>query len=135
MNIFTYGSLMFDEVWRPIAVTPVASMTAELVGFAREGVVGERYPGIRVKPGAVTVGRVYLEVDAQTLARLDAFEGDEYLRSRVTVQVRGRRGRLAQIDAEVYVFADPRRLDGKPWDPDRFARDDASGFYRAHARL
>lgn len=134
MNIFTYGSLMFDEVWRPLAVRPSASMTAELAGFAREGVVNERYPGLRAQPGAVTAGRVYLDVDAETLSRLDAFEGSEYRRVAVSVAVKGRGGRRALVDAQVYLFVDPARLDGKPWDPDRFERDDAAGFYRAHAR-
>lgn len=124
---------MFGEVWRPLAVHACASMKAELAGYVREGVIGERYPGLRAETGAVTFGRVYLDVDANTLSRLDAFEGEAYRRTRVVAHVRDHRGRFAAIDAEVYLFADPTRLDGKPWDPGRFERDDAAGFYLAHA--
>lgn len=134
MNVFTYGSLMFNTVWQPLARRACASMAAELSGYVREGVIGERYPGLRAQPGALTDGRVYLNVDAETLARLDAFEGSEYRRVAVSVTVKGQGGRRALIDAQVYLFVDPARLDGKPWDPDRFERDDAAGFYRAHAR-
>lgn len=134
MNVFTYGSLMFSTVWKPLAKRACASMAAELSGYVREGVIGERYPGIRAQPGGITAGRVYLDVDAETLARLDAFEGAEYRRATVSVTVKGDGGLSAPIEAQVYVFVDPARLDGKPWDPDRFERDDAAGFYRAHAR-
>lgn len=134
MNIFTYGSLMFGEVWQPLAARACASMKAELAGYVREGVIGEAYPGLRSETGAVTFGRVYLDVDADTLSRLDAFEGADYRRTRVVVGLRDQRGRQVDIEAEAYVFVDPTRLDGQPWDPDRFERDDAAGFYRAHAR-
>jgi len=104
-----------------------------LEGFVREGVRGQRYPGIRRETGASTQGRLYLNVDAQELARLDAFEGDAYQRESVQVSVATRDGRRLTLPAEVYRFIDPTALDGAPWDPERFARDSAAGFYRDHA--
>ena len=133
MNVFTYGSLMFGEVWQPLAGKAYASMAAELVGYVRQGVANERYPGIRAERGAVTPGRVYLGIDAQTLARLDSFEGSEYRRVPVSVTLRGRPGQTIAIDAQVYVLVDHSRLDGQPWDPNRFRNDDAADFYRAHS--
>ncbi len=132
-HVFTYGSLMFGEVWRPLAQREFASMAATLEGYQREGVAGQLYPGIRPCPGAVTPGRVYLDVDDATLERLDAFEGDEYRRATVSVRVSTPEGRATWVDAEVYVLADRSRLDGKPWNAERFGRDAAASFYQTHA--
>lgn len=132
-HVFTYGSLMFHEVWTPIVSRPLASVAAVLEDFAREGVQGQRYPGIRREAGAHTPGRLYLNVDDDELARLDAFEGDEYRRESVQVSVTTRDGRFLTLAAEVYCFTNPTRLTGEPWDPARFERESAAGFYREHA--
>jgi len=133
MNVFAYGSLMFGEVWQPLAGKAYASMAAELTCYVRQGVAYERYPGIRAERGAITPGRVYLGIDAQTLARLDTFEGSEYRRVPVSVTIRGRTGRAIAIDAQVYVLVDHKRLDGRPWDPNRFRNDDAADLYRIYS--
>lgn len=132
-HVFTYGSLMFPEVWKPLVPRPRASASATLFGFAREGVRGQAYPGIRPEPGAQTVGRLYLDLDEAELAQLDAFEGSEYRRETVQVRITTGDGRSLDVPAEVYRLVDPLRLDGKAWDPDRFAHDSAAGFYREHA--
>lgn len=132
-NVFTYGSLMFGEVWRPLAQRASASMAATLEGYRREGVRSAHYPGIVPASGASTPGRLYFDVDAGALERLDAFEGSEYRRVAVSVHVDSADGRRVWLDAEVYVFIDAARLDGRPWDAERFGRDDAAGFYRAHS--
>ena len=132
-HVFTYGSLMFTDVWKPIVPRPLASVAAVLKDFAREGVRGQRYPGIRREAGAHTPGRLYLNVDDDELARLDAFEGDEYHRESVQVGVATRDGRALTLPAEVYCFIDPAGLNGEPWDPARFARESAAGFYCEHA--
>lgn len=132
-HVFTYGSLMFHDVWKPIVSRPLASVAAVLQDFAREGVRGQRYPGIRREAGAHSPGRLYLNVDDDELARLDAFEGDEYRRESVQVSVTTRDGRALTLAAEVYSFVDPAGLDGEPWDPERFARESATSFYREHA--
>lgn len=132
MHVFTYGSLMFAEVWRPLVTGRYASMTVWLADFARQGVRGATYPGIVAAPGAQTRGRLYLDVAPADLASLDAFEGDEYRRQTVAVELRCEAGPRATLEAQAYVLADPRRLDGSPWDVDRFAREWADGFYQSH---
>lgn len=132
-HVFTYGSLMFPDVWVPLVPRPRASVLATLPGFAREGVRGQTYPGIRLDPRAQTSGRLYLELDDDEIARLDAFEGSEYRRETVTVWITTADGRATSLAAEVYRLADPAQLDGQPWDPEAFARTSARGFYREHA--
>ncbi len=133
-HVFTYGSLMFPEVWTRLVPRPRASVAAVLDGYVREGVRGQSYPGIREQAGAHTAGRLYLDIDAQELARLDAFEGSEYQRESVTVRLDNRDGRTITLPAQVYRFIDRTRLDGAPWDSARFARESAAGFYREHTR-
>ncbi len=133
-HAFTYGSLIFPEVWTRLVPRPRASVAAVLQGFVREGVRGQSYPGIRPQAGAQTAGRLYLDIDAEELARLDAFEGAEYVRETVTVQMQTRDGRAIELPAQVYRFVDARSLDGAPWDEARFARESAAGFYREHTR-
>ena len=133
MNIFTYGSLMFGAVWRPLVTGQYASMSACLDGYIRQGVRGTSYPGIMVSPGAQTPGRLYLDVSAADVARLDAFEGDQFRRERVVVRIDRRTGSPVTLDAQAYVLVDPKELDGSPWDVERFAQEFASDFYRLHA--
>lgn len=132
-HVFTYGSLMFPDVWKPLVPRPRASVLATLSGFAREGVRGRTYPGIRPDPQARTSGRLYLDLDDDEIARLDAFEGSEYQRETVTVRITTTDGRTVSLAAEVYRLADPAQLDGQPWDAEAFGRTCAKGFYREHA--
>ncbi len=133
MHVFTYGSLMFAEVWRPLVSGRYASMAAWLAGFARQGVRGATYPGIVAAPGKEVRGRLYLDVGPTDLASLDAFEGNEYRRQTVTLELRCESGLRATLEAQAYVLADPHQLNGSAWDVERFARESAAGFYQHHA--
>ncbi len=132
-TLFTYGSLMFEEVWRPLVPQARASMRAELPGYRREAVAGEPYPGIIADPGALTEGRVYFGLDAADLERLDRFEGADYERVTVQLLIRGPADSAVPITAQAYVFRSGNRLSGQPWDPVSFGRQSAQGFYARHA--
>jgi gamma-glutamylcyclotransferase (GGCT)/AIG2-like uncharacterized protein YtfP len=132
-HVFTYGSLMFPDVWAQLVTRPRASVAARLADHIREAVRGQRYPGIRRQPGAQTLGRLYLDITEQELAKLDQFEGEEYLRESVVVTIETEDGRRLDLPAEVYRYADAAGLDGEPWDAARFARESAASFYREHA--
>ena len=125
----TYGSLMFDPVWEKVVEGRYASLAARADGLRRQGVQGEHYPGVfRAADGQVD-GRLYLDVSAEDLARIDAFEGDDYQRVSMSVVVRavdaGSRAGPAvgeEVPAEVYLFLPVALLDGKEWDPVAFER-------------
>jgi gamma-glutamylcyclotransferase (GGCT)/AIG2-like uncharacterized protein YtfP len=133
MTLFTYGSLMFEPVWRRLVAHPCASMRAELPGFRRERVTGETYPGIVRDAAAQTTGRVYFGVNAEDLRRLDHFEGAAYQRTRVTVRFAAPSGAAVSIEVETYVFRDETALSGEPWAPEAFEREWAEGFFERHA--
>jgi gamma-glutamylcyclotransferase (GGCT)/AIG2-like uncharacterized protein YtfP len=81
MHVFTYGTLMFPEVWQAVVGRQFKSMEATAPGFAIYRVVDAVFPGI-VKAGDddAVQGVVYLDVDDASVARLDTFEDTFYER-------------------------------------------------------
>jgi gamma-glutamylcyclotransferase (GGCT)/AIG2-like uncharacterized protein YtfP len=131
--LFTYGSLMFESVWRALVRVPCASMRARLPGFRRERVAGASYPGIVPDPQSSTLGRVYFGLDAEAIDRLDQFEGNAYARTPVEIWVETARGARTPLAAEVYVLNDAAMLSGEPWRPEVFERESAGRFFEQHA--
>jgi gamma-glutamylcyclotransferase (GGCT)/AIG2-like uncharacterized protein YtfP len=115
-NIFTYGSLMFDEVWRQVVNGRYRSEAATLHHHQRHALTGLSYPGVVAAPGAQVAGRLYLGVSAEDMARLDAFEGAEYRRDALQVMLAGG----APASAWTYIWLDPQRLSGRPWQSEAF---------------
>ena len=131
--LFTYGSLMFEPVWRRLVEHACASMRADLTGFRRERVAGETYPGIVPDREARTAGRVYLGLGPEDLERLDRFEGTAYRRSPVTIWVMVPSGCKVPIEAQTYVYCDATALSGEAWAPEIFERESAGAFFERHA--
>jgi gamma-glutamylcyclotransferase (GGCT)/AIG2-like uncharacterized protein YtfP len=133
MNVFTYGTLMFPEIWERVVGRPAAAARGQVAGFSIYRVEGAEFPGIIASAGTSIVrGVVYLDVDAASLARLDAFEDDFY--KRVPVAVDCDDGRRRQ--AEAYVVPEDRRavLSDEPWQVDEFvARGGLDRFARHFA--
>jgi gamma-glutamylcyclotransferase (GGCT)/AIG2-like uncharacterized protein YtfP len=127
MNVFTYGTLMFPEVWQAVAGRPSASINGQVSGFAIYRVRDAVFPGIVATTSGVVQGVVYLDVDDETVRRLDRFEDDFYERQPVTVDCDDGTRR----QAEAYVVPDQRRgvLTDEIWSPDGFAaRGDLERF-------
>lgn len=126
MNVFTYGSLMFPQVWQHVVRACYRSLPARLYGYARFAVRDASYPGILAVPDAVVDGVLYLGLGADDLERLDAFEGSEYRRQDVAVQTAQR-----VLPAATYVYLLPDRLAAHEWDPGHF---DSAAFLGGDAR-
>jgi gamma-glutamylcyclotransferase (GGCT)/AIG2-like uncharacterized protein YtfP len=125
--LFCYGSLEFAEVMRAVTARSFAGEPAALDGFARYRVRDADYPGLVPEPGARTEGTLYRELDPDSLAALDRFEGALYARHTLDVE-RLRDGSRAA--AQVYVVRDAERhtLSREPWDKAAFARDGLAAF-------
>lgn len=115
-NIFTYGSLMFDEVWRQVVNGRYRSAAATLHHHQRHALTGLSYPGVVAAPGAQVAGRLYLDVSAADIARLDAFEGAEYRRDALQVMLADGEA----VSAWTYLWLDSQRLSGQPWQSEAF---------------
>lgn len=99
---------------------------AMLKGYVRFTVKGESYPGIIPQADAITEGIIYLNVDEQSLERLDAFEGKLYHRTPVQVATKG----AEILNAAIYVIKPEYRrlLSSKAWDVKEFIQKNLTAF-------
>ena len=128
-NVFTYGSLMFAQVWQRVVAARYRSSPAALAGYRRFALVDDTYPGmIEAATGAHAgnvTGVLYFDVNDADLRALDDFEGSDY--ERRTVQVMAPAAGL--LTAQTYVFLLPGRLAAHDWDPAAFRLERFLGTY------
>ena len=116
-NVFTYGSLMFADVWMRVVEGDYRSLRARLDDHARFEVRDQTYPGMVAQQNSQVEGVLYLDVGDVDLARLDQFEGDDYVRATLEVVCEDGIARVAQT----YVYRLVDRLTKTTWQPDAFA--------------
>jgi gamma-glutamylcyclotransferase (GGCT)/AIG2-like uncharacterized protein YtfP len=120
MNVFTYGSLMFEEVWRAVVGRTGPSVAGQLTGYEAWKLVGQTFPGLAPAPGRQVNGRIWQDVTETELARLDVFESGIYDRQRLAVR--------AEDDTTLPCWAYIVRPDSRtlllnePWDREEFER-------------
>lgn len=138
MHVFTYGTLVFPEVWQAVVGRPFATIAGHVSGYALYRVRDAVFPGmVATTTSEIVPGVVYLDVDEAAIAQLDQFEDHIYRRQ--TVPVACDDGHLRE--AETYVVPPEHRpaLTEEPWTCEAFAeRGDLEQFmrrYRGFARL
>lgn len=119
---------------------------ALLHGFRRHRVKHVDYPGITPIQQSSVLGTYVTGLSPQDLYRLDCFEGDEYKRRDVKVQVL--KGSVARVQADAasgkqvgqdgeveeevttqtYVYLDSGNLEEKEWDFEEFKKDKMSAW-------
>lgn len=125
-HCFTYGSLMWADIMARVCGGELPSEAARLHGYRRHPVRGEDYPGLRPALAGVVDGRLYRGIDAAVWARLDVFEGADYERLQVEVELPD--GRFET--AGVYCFRVEQAVQLLPgdWDPQRFESEGRERF-------
>ena len=126
-RLFTYGTLEIPAVFQTVAGASHPSQPAVLHGYARFLVRGECFPGITERHGESTRGTLYFEMDPDTLARIDRFEGAEFERKAVEVSTDDKR-----FSAYVYTVL-PETLSDEPWDPGVFMQHHLPEFLAARS--
>jgi gamma-glutamylcyclotransferase (GGCT)/AIG2-like uncharacterized protein YtfP len=129
MNLFTYGSLMYPEVWTRVMGRAHASRRATIAGYSRRRVPGQVYPALVVDPGSTVTGVLYAGLTEAEIDRLDRFEGEDY--PRVSVQALTEDG--AAASTFVYIYAHPERASQDLWDPSWFEREGLQRFLDSYA--
>ncbi len=126
MNLFTYGSLMFPEVWERVTGLSGAGQPASLADHAAREIRGQTYPALVKAMGERTEGVLYSDLSPEAVARLDAFEGHFYERVEVAVSVGGGVADMAWV----YRAAQPDGPDilVERWDLARFQREHLGSF-------
>ena len=128
-HVFTYGSLMYEQIWNLIVAGEYQKSTAAISGYSRRTVIGEDYPALLSQAGAaVTDGILYFNVSGADLRRLDEFEGRYYARKQVPVVTENG----STVAAEVYIFKDRYRhlVSENEWDPAQFETAGMKRFIR-----
>jgi gamma-glutamylcyclotransferase (GGCT)/AIG2-like uncharacterized protein YtfP len=119
MHVFAYGTLMFPEVWRVVVGREFVSVEGTVAGFAIYRVKDAVFPGISAAGERERVrGVVYLDVDHASLARLDLFEDDFYVRQSLWVDCADGERRAA--DAYVVPAENQAALTDERWDRAKF---------------
>lgn len=116
-NLFVYGALRYEEVWRRIVIGNHQKVSAQLPGYRRLRVRDEEYPGM-VKGGGTVKGLVWRNVEEDNISRLDTFEGEYYTRKEEVVQdMTGQ-----DIKADVYIIREECKsiLGDVEWDQKHF---------------
>lgn len=131
-HCFTYGSLMTEHIMFGVCGMQLSAKPARLAGFSRHPVKDEDYPGIVPSDADEVHGVLYLAVPADAIARLDAFEGEQYRRTPVTVECPDGQ----QLSADTYVFRPElaHLLLPGDWDEAAFEREGRARFERKFTR-
>ena len=106
--VFVYGTLTDEARVTALVGRPLPRRLAVLEGYERVAPAG-RYPWVVPRTGAAVEGVLLLDVDAEALAALDAYEdeGTLYVRRAAVARVDGR-----PVACEVYVGAAIRGAPG-----------------------
>lgn len=99
INLFTYGSLMCNDIMFAVAGCRTSSRNVILNDFYRSKMRNEEYPGITPRTGTQVDGVLYFDLSDEAIRRLDVFEGEYYDRQDVQVYSED----LGMIDAMTYV--------------------------------
>jgi gamma-glutamylcyclotransferase (GGCT)/AIG2-like uncharacterized protein YtfP len=119
MHVFTYGTLMFPEVWQAVVGRSFDTVTGTAEGFEVFRVCDAVFPGIIAGKGRCSVlGIVYLGVDQESTGRLDRFEDDFYERQSIAIDCSDGQQRIAE--AYVVPAANRNVLTSEPWARESF---------------
>lgn len=124
-SLFTYGTLMCQDIMRLVTGFIPESVPARLEGYSRHALKKRVYPALLPAPRIATAGIVYTGIDAAAFVKLDNYEGDMYSRCRVSVHCNHR-----LITAFTYVLKPELHHLAEPhdWDYDHFLAHHAQSY-------
>ncbi|MBN2531080.1 MAG: gamma-glutamylcyclotransferase [Deltaproteobacteria bacterium] len=99
-KLFTYGSLMCDDIMVHVAGPCRTIGSARLTDYRCVAVKNEEYPAIFNNGGYITHGVLYDQISDDGFARLDEFEGEMYERRVVAVTLEDG----STVETYTYVF-------------------------------
>lgn len=125
MHLFTYGSLMFPQVWTTVVRGDYKKQPARLQGHQRRRIKGETYPAaIAAGLDNVIDGQLYMNISPEDMQRLDLFEGSDYEKIEAPVTLTDN----SRVMAAVYLYRHHARLVEKDWDVEWFEREGITLF-------
>ncbi len=102
-KVFVYGTLMFERMQYAVCKRTFESVEACICGFARQNVFYEGkkmiFPALIVRENSTVNGKILLDVDDDSLQRIDLYENTLYKRIIVTAQTQ-----TENIECFAYLF-------------------------------
>ena len=129
-NLFTYGSLMCDDIMFRVAGDCTTVGHALLADYRCLAVRGEEYPAIVKRSGFSTRGVLYDHISPEGFAHLDDFEGEMYDRIQVTLTLDSGQ----TTDAFTYVFRPQfhHLLTDTDWEFETFLKTGKTAFVQKY---
>lgn len=125
--VFTYGTLMSSEVMYALTQKKFEEKIAFVSGYVRRKLINKLYPGIVADDKQSVEGKLYLNVDEDSLTILSCFEDDIY--DQITIDVFLKDSRV-KLSAQAYVI--PSRhshfLSREPWSEEEFRINHLSDY-------
>ena len=109
------------------------TVPAHVTSYASFLLKGKPYPGMCRREGAVTSGRLYLNVDEESLRVMDEFEDDIYVRETIVVSTESRE--CAKAWAYLIPEEYEARLGVECWDQDIFLEKHGETYIAMCARV
>jgi gamma-glutamylcyclotransferase (GGCT)/AIG2-like uncharacterized protein YtfP len=127
-RVFVYGTLQVPHVLKRVLGRAPTMVAATLDGYRRGRVVGKSYPAVVAEPLAQVDGAVLCDVSSGDWPLLDAYEGELYTRTMVTVTLDDFR----KCGAACYVLRAgcEQLFDPTPWSLEHFLERDLATFLR-----
>ena len=116
-NLFTYGTLMYQDVMYDLSSEKYPFKKATLKGYQRQRLVHRAYPGLIIAPGQSVEGVVYLGINEKDLKRLHIYES-EYTPIEVELLTEDNE----YIDALAYLYNKPEKTTKEVWDPKEYEK-------------
>lgn len=120
MHLFTYGSLMFPQVWSSVVRGDYRQQPARLHGHQRRCIKGETYPAAIAASATDSIdGELYMNINPEDMQRLDRFEGDDYRKIEAPVVLMDN----SVVMAAVYLYRHHERVTPQDWDVQWFRHE------------
>ena len=106
MALFVYGTLRDRGVRQTLlgAAAPRKTVAARATGWRTVAVAGVDYPVLAQSPSTIAIGELLLDLSPRAMAILDAYEGDEYVRTHISVESMSPSGEFAgSQDVQTYL--------------------------------
>jgi len=128
-QVFTYGSLMFENVFEGVTGERCQNQRATLKQWSRHALLNKTYPGAVTNRDQLAQidGVLWLQVSDLALLKLDSFEGCPYCRELVTVLTENGTPQKAWI----YRWVDESLICGE-WDVAKFTQQHQADFLSQH---
>ncbi len=109
------------------------TISAHVAHYERFLLTGKPYPGMCRREGAMTSGRLYLNVDKESLRVMDEFEDDIYVRETIVVNTES--GEFAKAWAYLISREYETQLGVECWDQDVFLEKHGEAYIAMCARV